>query len=230
MSEKARYEESDLYKLRHSASHVMAQAVLEKFPEGKIAIGPPIEDGFYYDFDLPRPLTPEDLEEIEARMREIIADEHDFVYQEIDEEEARRVFADQDYKLELIDGILSAEMDEAARQGRPEGQPLDEAPKLSIYRSGSFVDLCRGPHVGNTREINPDAIKLLNVAGAYWRGDERGGTSETRCSSASTARPGRRANNWRSTSGDGKRRPGAIIANWGGSWICSASTRWVGLG
>ena len=173
MSEKARYEESDLYKLRHSASHVMAQAVLEKFPEGKIAIGPPIEDGFYYDFDLSRPLTPEDLEEIEARMREIIADEHDFVYQEIDGEEARQIFADQDYKLELIDGILSAGMDEAARQERPGGQPVGEAPKLSIYRSGSFVDLCRGPHVGNTREINPDAIKLLNVAGAYWRGDER---------------------------------------------------------
>jgi threonyl-tRNA synthetase len=173
MSEQVKYEESDLYKLRHSTSHVMAQAVLEKFPEGKIAIGPPIENGFYYDFDLPRPLTPEDLEEIEARMREIIADGHDFVYQEIDEEEARQVFADQDYKLELIDGILSAEMDEAARQGRPGGQPLDEAPKLSIYQSGSFVDLCRGPHVGNTREINPDAIKLLNVAGAYWRGDER---------------------------------------------------------
>jgi threonyl-tRNA synthetase len=151
----------------------MAQAVLEKFPEGKIAIGPPIEDGFYYDFDLPRPLTPEDLEEIEARMREIIADGHDFAYQEIDEEEARQVFAGQGYKLELIDDILSAGMDEAACQEQPGGQPLEEAPKLSIYRSGPFVDLCRGPHVDNTREINPDAVKLLNVAGAYWRGDER---------------------------------------------------------
>jgi threonyl-tRNA synthetase len=166
MSEEAKYEESDLYKLRHSASHVMAQAVLEKFPEGKIAIGPPIENGFYYDFDLPRPLTPEDLEEIEARMREIIAKGHDFVYQEISEGEARRIFAKQDYKLELVEGILSAGMDEY-------GEPLEEAPKLSIYRSGPFVDLCRGPHVSNTREINPDAIKLLNVAGAYWRGDER---------------------------------------------------------
>jgi threonyl-tRNA synthetase len=166
MSEKVKYEESDLYKMRHSAAHVMAQAVLEKFPKGKVAIGPPIEKGFYYDFDLPRPLTPEDLEEIEARMREIIAEGHDFVYQEIDEKEARQVFADQDYKLELIDGILSAGMDEY-------GEPLEEAAKLSIYRSGSFVDLCRGPHVGNSKEINPDAIKLLNVAGAYWRGDER---------------------------------------------------------
>ncbi len=166
MAEKVKYEESHLYRLRHSAAHVMAQAVLEKFPKGKVAIGPPIEKGFYYDFDLPRPLTPEDLEEIEARMREIIAEGHDFVYQDVPEEEARQIFADQPYKLELIDGILSAGTDEY-------GEPLEEAPKLSIYKSGPFVDLCRGPHVSNTREINPDAIKLLNVAGAYWRGDER---------------------------------------------------------
>jgi threonyl-tRNA synthetase len=165
MSEQ-QHEEDYLHRLRHSASHVMAQAVLERFPEGKIAIGPPVENGFYYDFDLPRPLTPEDLEEIEARMREIIAEEHAFVYQEIDEEEARRIFADQPYKLELVDGILSAGTDEY-------GEPLEEAPKLSLYTSGPFMDLCRGPHVSNTREINPDAIKLLSVAGAYWRGDER---------------------------------------------------------
>jgi len=165
MAEKVKYEESHLYRLRHSASHVMAQAVLEKLPEGKIAIGPPIESGFYYDFDLPRPLTPEDLEEIETRMREIIAEGHDFVYQEVDEKEALQVFADQPYKLELIDGILSAGTDEYC-------EPLEEAPRLSIYESGPFVDLCRGPHVSNTREINPDAIKLLSVAGAYWRGDE----------------------------------------------------------
>ena len=165
MSEKVKYETSHLYRLRHSAAHVMAQAVLEKFPGGKVAIGPPIEKGFYYDFDLPRPLTPEDLAEIEARMREIIAEGHDFVYQEVDEEKARRIFADQSYKLELIDGILSAGMDEY-------GEPLGEAPKLSIYKDGPYVDLCRGPHVDNTREINPDAIKLFNVAGAYWRGDE----------------------------------------------------------
>jgi len=166
MSEKHNREEDYLYRLRHSAAHVMAQAVLEKFPEGKIAIGPPIENGFYYDFDLPRPLTPEDLDEIQARMREIIAEGHDFVYQEIDEDEARRVFADQPYKLELIDGILSAGTDEY-------GEPLEKAPKLSIYKNGPFVDLCRGPHVSNTREIRSDAIKLLSVAGAYWRGDER---------------------------------------------------------
>jgi len=158
--------EDHMHRLRHSASHVMAQAVLEKFPEGKVAIGPPIENGFYYDFDLPRPLTPDDLEQIEARMREIVTEGHDFEYQEVSEEEARRMFADQPYKQELIDGILSAGTDEY-------GEPLEESPKLSIYRSGPFVDLCRGPHVGNTKEINPGAIKLLNSAGAYWRGDEK---------------------------------------------------------
>jgi len=144
----------------------MAQAVLEKFPGAKLAIGPAIETGFYYDFDLPRPLTPEDLAEIEARMREIMAEGYDFVYQEIDEAEARRLFADQPYKLELIEGILAGGVDE-------DGNPTEERPVLSIYRHGPFVDLCRGPHVANTREINPDAVKLLSVAGAYWRGDER---------------------------------------------------------
>ncbi len=173
MSEEHEQENGKLHRIRHSAAHVMAQAVMEKFPDGQVAIGPAIETGFYYDFDLPRPLTPEDLEEFEARMREIIAEGHDFVYQEIDEEEARRVFADQTYKLELIDGILSAGTDEAAPLEWADGEPLEEAAQLSIYKSGPFIDLCRGPHVENTREINPDAIKLLNVAGAYWRGDER---------------------------------------------------------
>jgi len=164
MSEHA--QNDHLLRIRHSAAHVMAQAVLEKFPEAKLAIGPAIETGFYYDFDLPRSLTPEDLVEIEARMREIIAEGYDFVYQEISEEEARRLFADQPYKLELIEGILAGGVDE-------DGNPTEERPVLSIYRHGPFVDLCRGPHVANTREINPDAIKLLSVAGAYWRGDER---------------------------------------------------------
>jgi threonyl-tRNA synthetase len=158
-------ENEHLHRLRHSTAHVMAQAVLEKFPEGKVAIGPPIEDGFYYDFDLPRPLTPEDLEEIEERMRQIIDEKHEFIYREVSEEEARDLFEDQPYKQELIDGILSAGTDEY-------GEPLDEAPKLSIYKSGPFLDLCRGPHVENTKEIHPKAVKLLSVAGAYWRGDE----------------------------------------------------------
>jgi len=163
MSEK--YEDSKLYKLRHSAAHVMAQAVLEKFPTGKVAIGPPIEDGFYYDFDLPRPLTPEDLEEIEARMREIIKADEPFIREEVSAEEARNLFNDQPYKLELIDGLEHGGIDE-------HGNPVDEKPVISIYKSGTFVDLCRGPHLEHTGQINPKAFKLMNVAGAYWRGDE----------------------------------------------------------
>jgi threonyl-tRNA synthetase len=164
MSEKQ--ENDHLHKLRHSAAHVMAQAVLEKFPEGKVAIGPAIEDGFYYDFDLPRPLTPEDLDEIEARMKEIVAQDHPFEYRELAEEEARELFADQPYKLELIQGILAGGEDEY-------GEAAEGPPKLSVYKHASFVDLCRGPHVENTKKIDPKALKLLNVAGAYWRGDER---------------------------------------------------------
>jgi threonyl-tRNA synthetase len=159
------YEESKLYRLRHSAAHVMAQAVLEKFPTGKVAIGPPVEDGFYYDFDLPRPLTPEDLEEIEARMREIIKANKPFIRQEVSADEAREIFEDQPYKLELIDGLEEGGVDE-------HGEPVDEKPVISIYKSDTFVDLCRGPHLESTGEINAKAIKLMNVAGAYWRGDE----------------------------------------------------------
>jgi threonyl-tRNA synthetase len=164
MSEK--HEEDHLHKLRHSAAHVMAQAVLQKFPEGKVAIGPAIEDGFYYDFDLPRPLTPEDLEEIEARMAEIVAEEHAFEYREISEEEARELFAEQPYKLELIDDIVT-------RGANEYGEVSGEPPTLSIYKHGPFIDLCRGPHLANTKEINPDGVQLLNVAGAYWRGNEQ---------------------------------------------------------
>lgn len=163
MAEK--YEESKLYRLRHSAAHVMAQAVLEKFPDGKVAIGPPIDDGFYYDFDLPRPLTPEDLEEIEVRMREIIKNDSEFVRQEISADEAREIFSDQPYKLELIDGLEEGDVDE-------HGNPVDEQPEITIYKSDEFVDLCRGPHLESTGKIHPSAIKLMNVAGAYWRGDE----------------------------------------------------------
>ena len=157
------YHESKLYRIRHSAAHMMAEAVLEMFPEGKVAIGPPIEHGFYYDFDLPRTLTEEDLEKIEARMRELIAERQDFVYKEISPEEGREIFADQPYKLELIEDIL--------KRGTDEYGEKTESPTLSIYTSGPFVDLCRGPHVESTREINPKAVKLLNTAGAYWRGD-----------------------------------------------------------
>jgi threonyl-tRNA synthetase len=145
--------EERLEKLRHSTSHVMAEAVLFLFPDAKFAIGPSIEDGFYYDFDLPRPLTPEDLETIEARMREIIKAGYPFERREISRQEAEEMFADQPYKLELI-----ADM------------PEDET--LSIYTQGEFTDLCRGPHVENTRDVDPKGFKLLKIAGAYWRGDE----------------------------------------------------------
>jgi len=164
---KAHYEESELYRIRHSTAHIMAQAVMEMFPgEAKIAIGPPIEDGFYYDFDLPRPLTPEDLEDVEARMREIIAGDFEFQREVLSAEEAQERFADQPYKIELIEGLEAGGMDEY-------GEPIQEKPEISIYTHDIFTDLCRGPHVESTKKINPKAVKLLNVAGAYWRGDER---------------------------------------------------------
>src|SRR5215216_7959029 len=160
-----KYEESHLYKIRHSAAHIMAQAVVEMFPEAKYTIGPPIENGFYYDFDLPRNLTPEDLQQIEKRMRQIIQGKHEFHKKVISADEARQIFKDQPYKLELIDGLEKGGLDEY-------GNPLKEKPEISIYQHDSFVDLCRGPHVENTRQIKPDAVKLMSVAGAHWRGDK----------------------------------------------------------
>ncbi len=156
------------YRLRHSAAHVMAQAVLELFPGGKIAIGPPIEDRFYYDFDLPRPLTPADLQEIEDRMRRIIKANHSFVYRVVSTDQARALFQDQPYKLELIEGLAHGQ-DEYGED--PGNQGPDTV--ISTYKHDTFEDLCRGPHVASTGAIPADAIKLLNVAGAYWRGDEK---------------------------------------------------------
>ena len=143
-------EDEKLQRMRHSAAHVMAEAVLSIFPNAKFGIGPAIENGFYYDFELPRSLNPDDLPLIENKMAEIIALNTPFVKEEVAKEEARRLFANQPYKLELIDEIP------------------DE--KVSLFRQGSFVDLCRGPHVGSTGEIG--AFKLIGIAGAYWRGDE----------------------------------------------------------
>ncbi len=152
MSDRER--EEKLLKIRHSMSHVMAQAVMEMFPGAKIAIGPAIENGFYYDFDLPRSLKSEDLEKIEERMREIIRGNHDFVKRIISREEALELFKDQPFKIELI-------------------EDLPEDAEISTYTQDTFTDLCRGPHVENTKELNPQAFKLLSVAGAYWRGDEK---------------------------------------------------------
>jgi threonyl-tRNA synthetase len=161
-----RYENSELYRIRHSAAHIMAQAVMEMFPEAKIAIGPPVENGFYYDFELPRTLTPEDLQAIEKRMRQIIAGRHPFQREVISADDARQVFEGQPYKLELIQGLEQGGFDEY-------GNPLDEKPVISLYKHDKFTDLCRGPHVEHTGQINPSAVKLMNVAGAYWRGDEK---------------------------------------------------------
>ncbi len=147
---KKQTEEEKLETMRHSASHVMAEAVQSIFPDAKFGIGPAIEDGFYYDFDLPRPLNPDDLPLIENKMKEIIASNLPFTRKDVTKEKARKLFATQPYKLELIDELP------------------DE--KVSIYQQGSFLDLCRGPHVNSTGEIK--AFKLLNIAGAYWRGDE----------------------------------------------------------
>ena len=163
---KMQYENSELFRIRHSASHILAQAVLDKFPDGKYAIGPAIEDGFYYDFDLPRALTPEDLESIEQRMRAIIRSRVKFERRVVKADEAESIFNDQPYKLELITGLEQGELDE-------DGNPIEEKPEISIYVHGEFTDLCRGPHVESTAQINPDAIKLMSVAGAYWRGDEK---------------------------------------------------------
>jgi threonyl-tRNA synthetase len=160
------YENSNLFRIRHSTAHVMAEAVLDRFPDAKIAIGPAIDDGFYYDFDLPRALTPEDLSEIEKRMKHILKGNHKFEKEVISAEEAKQFFADQPFKLELIEGLESGGLDE-------HGNPLEEKPEISLYKSDTFVDLCRGPHVESTKEINPKAVKLLSVAGAYWRGDEK---------------------------------------------------------
>lgn len=165
-------EDEQLYRIRHSAAHVMAQAVLEFHPEAKIAIGPPIDNGFYYDFDLgkdeagrTRTFTPEELEQIEKRMRQIIAGRHPFIYRQVSADEARALFADQPYKLELIAGLEQGGIDEY-------GNETKEKPVISTYRQDSFEDLCRGPHVEHTGQIPPDAFKLMSVAGAYWRGDE----------------------------------------------------------
>ena len=140
--------------IRHSMAHVMAEAVLEMFPDAQIAIGPSIENGFYYDFELPRQLVESDLDEISARMKAIIASGKEFRRIEVSRDEARKMFAGQKFKLELLDAI-------------PEGETV------TIYNQGGFTDLCRGPHVESTKQLNADAFKLLSIAGAYWRGNEK---------------------------------------------------------
>ncbi|MBN1231509.1 MAG: threonine--tRNA ligase [Anaerolineales bacterium] len=162
------YVDSQLYRIRHSTAHIMAQVVTELFAPGeaKVAIGPAIDNGFYYDFDLPRNLTPEDLKEIQKRMKKLIGQKVKFEKKVISAEEAKKIFRDQPYKLELIEGLEHGGLDEHS-------EPLEGDMEISIYTSGEFVDLCRGPHVEDTSEVNPNAIKLMSIAGAYWRGDEK---------------------------------------------------------
>ncbi len=164
-----RYQDSLLYRIRHSAAHVLAEAMLERFPEAKIAIGPPIEDGFYYDFDLPRSVSDEDLAWVENRMKAIIREGHAFTEREVTPDEARAFFHDQPYKLELIDDLVAGRVDENGSQVAAPAQ------RLTFWTQDTFTDLCRGPHVENTRSINPDAISITYTtpAGAYWRGDEK---------------------------------------------------------
>ena len=147
--------------MRHSSAHVMAEAVMDLFPGTKLGIGPAIKDGFYYDFDLPRALVPEDLAAIEARMRESIAADHPFVRKEWDPDEGRAflIGQGQSYKVEILDDLRTA----AQISGSP-------APIVSTYQQGPFIDLCRGPHVASTGKIGP--FKLLSFSGAYWRGQE----------------------------------------------------------
>ncbi|MBK8904373.1 MAG: threonine--tRNA ligase [Anaerolineaceae bacterium] len=168
------YIESDLYKIRHSAAHVLAEAVLSFYPEAKLAIGPPIEDGFYYDFDLgkdekgrPKTFSPEDIEKIENKMKDLLKQNAKFEQSAMSIEEARQFFADQPYKLELIDELAAGKVDE---NGEPLSEPVSE---VGIYTQRDFVDLCRGPHVGFTKQIKANAVKLLRTGGAYWRGDEK---------------------------------------------------------
>jgi threonyl-tRNA synthetase len=147
-------QEDKLAKIRHSTAHVMAGAVLEIFPEAKFGIGPSIDNGFYYDFDLNRSLTPEDLARIEEKMSAVLSQKHEFMRKAVSREEARKLFKDQPYKLELIEEL-------------PEGE------EISVYTHANFVDLCRGPHVASTNQLNAKSFKLLSIAGAYWRGSEK---------------------------------------------------------
>ncbi|MFN7016862.1 MAG: threonine--tRNA ligase [Fimbriimonadales bacterium] len=155
MSRHYDYPDSPLYRLRHSAAHLLAQAVLELHPDAKLGVGPPIENGFYYDFDFAQPLREEELQQIEQKMREIAQRGLDIRRLETSREEAERLIREigqTPYKIELLQAI-------------PEGETI------SFYQQGDFIDLCRGPHVDNTREIQH--FKLLSLAGAYWRGDEK---------------------------------------------------------
>ena len=142
--------------IRHSLAHVLAMAVLKKYPETKLGIGPVIENGFYYDFDFKNPISDKDIAGIEKEMKRIIGDKISFIKKIVSKIEARGLFKNEPYKLELIEEL-----------SKQKGE------KISTYTSGVFVDLCAGPHVANTKQMNPDGLKLTHIAGAYWKGSEK---------------------------------------------------------
>ena len=144
-------EQLEIEKISHSLAHLLAMAVLKSDPQAKLAIGPSIENGFYYDFELSKKLEEKDLQKLQKEIKKLITQKIEFKKEEITKEKAQEIFKDQPYKLEL----------------------LEEIEKPQIYQSGEFIDLCEGPHITNTSEINPDAFKLTKIAGAYWRGDEK---------------------------------------------------------
>src|SRR3989441_7558262 len=162
---KADHGDEALYALRHSTAHVMAGAVLELFPDAKFGFGPPVQDGFYYDFDLPRPPPADDPAKIETKMRDVVKQDAPFEHREMSIPDAVKFFGDrnQSYKVEQIQKLGGADTEDAATAA--------PAASVSVYQHNGFVDLCKGPHVERTGMIGP--FKLLSIAGAYWRGNER---------------------------------------------------------
>ena len=183
----------------HTCSHVLAQAVKRLYPEVKLAIGPSIENGFYYDLDSPFPITPEIMEKIEGEMRKICKEKLKLERFELPREEAIKFMEEkgEPYKVELI-------------------QDLPEDAHISFYKQGEFTDLCAGPHLDSTGRIKGNAIKLTACNAAYWRGD-----SNRRPCRESTALPSPRRMSWTSISSASKRPKSATTASWARSWACS---------
>ena len=175
---------NDFHDIRHSFAHVLAAAVVKLFPDAKLGVGPVVENGGYYDFLLPRPLTPEDLPKIEKEMKKIIGRNLPFEREEKSLEEALAFFGKQPFKIDLINDIQKygktifkeiQEMKFGESDQRKTEYPrtTKKIPTISTYKIGDFIDLCRGGHIANTKELNPDAFKIEKISGAYWRGDQK---------------------------------------------------------